>query len=69
MRDQTKLPADISEAQEVTARVKALSLELATQIMSGFIALVFRTSEKQKFRARCQTTARAKSPEFYDAPL
>src|SRR4249920_1683017 len=34
-------PADISDPQEVIARAKALSIELATPITPGFEALVF----------------------------
>jgi PAS domain S-box-containing protein len=37
-------PADISDPQEVIARAKALSIELATQITPGFEALVFKAS-------------------------
>ena len=37
-------PADISDSQEVIARAKALSLELATTIKPGFEALVFKAS-------------------------
>ena len=37
-------PADISDPQEVIARAKALSVELATQITPGFQALVFKAS-------------------------
>jgi PAS domain S-box-containing protein len=37
-------PADISDPQEVTARAKALSLELGTLIAPGFEALVFKAS-------------------------
>ena len=37
-------PADISDPQEVIARAKALSLELATTISPGFEALVFKAS-------------------------
>ena len=37
-------PADISDPQEVVARAKALSLELATTIRPGFEALVFKAS-------------------------
>ena len=37
-------PADISDPQEVIARAKALSVELATPIMPGFDALVFKAS-------------------------
>ena len=37
-------PADISDPQEVVARAKALSLELATTIKPGFEALVFKAS-------------------------
>src|SRR5512132_3709928 len=37
-------PADISDPQEVIARAKALSLELATPITPGFAALVFKAS-------------------------
>jgi PAS domain S-box-containing protein len=37
-------PADISDPQEVIARAKALSLELATQITPGFAALAFKAS-------------------------
>jgi PAS domain S-box-containing protein len=37
-------PADISDPQEVVARAKALSLELATPITPGFEALVFKAS-------------------------
>jgi PAS domain S-box-containing protein len=37
-------PADISDADEVIARAKALSLELGTPITPGFEALVFKAS-------------------------
>jgi PAS domain S-box-containing protein len=37
-------PADISDSQEVIARAKALSIELATPITPGFEALVFKAS-------------------------
>src|SRR3954471_19990810 len=37
-------PADISDPQEVIARAKALSIELATTITPGFEALVFKAS-------------------------
>jgi PAS domain S-box-containing protein len=37
-------PADISDPQEVIARAKALSFELATRITPGFEALVFKAS-------------------------
>ncbi|MFN3396983.1 MAG: ATP-binding protein, partial [Sulfurimicrobium sp.] len=37
-------PADISDPQEVIARAKTLSLELATTIKPGFEALVFKAS-------------------------
>jgi PAS domain S-box-containing protein len=37
-------PADISDPQEVIARAKALSVELATPIAPGFEALVFKAS-------------------------
>src|SRR5687767_9585307 len=37
-------PADISDPQEVIARAKALSAELATMITPGFEALVFKAS-------------------------
>jgi PAS domain S-box-containing protein len=37
-------PADISDPQEVVARAKALSLELATPITPGFNALAFKAS-------------------------
>ncbi|MDP3707553.1 MAG: PAS domain S-box protein [Polaromonas sp.] len=37
-------PADISDPQEVIARAKSLSLELATPITPGFEALVFKAS-------------------------
>jgi PAS domain S-box-containing protein len=37
-------PADISDASEVIARAKSLSLELGTQIRPGFEALVFKAS-------------------------
>jgi PAS domain S-box-containing protein len=37
-------PADISDPQELIARAKALSIELATQITPGFEALVFKAS-------------------------
>ena len=37
-------PADISDPQEVVARAKALSVELATPIQPGFEALVFKAS-------------------------
>src|SRR6187401_2454425 len=37
-------PADISDPQEVIARAKALSMELATPITPGFDALVFKAT-------------------------
>src|SRR3954463_10164699 len=37
-------PADISDPQEVIARAKALSVELATKITPGFEALVFKAA-------------------------
>jgi PAS domain S-box-containing protein len=37
-------PADLSDPQEVIARAEALTLELATPIMPGFEALVFKAS-------------------------
>ena len=37
-------PADISDAQEVIERARALSLELGTTIAPGFEALVFKAS-------------------------
>ena len=37
-------PADISDSQELVARAKALSFELATPITPGFEALVFKAS-------------------------
>src|SRR3982075_3897936 len=37
-------PVDISDPQEVIARAKALSIELATPITPGFEALVFKAS-------------------------
>src|SRR5665213_178921 len=37
-------PADISDPQELVARAKALSVELATAITPGFEALVFKAS-------------------------
>src|SRR2546423_11827164 len=37
-------PADISDPQEVIARARTLSLELATTITPGFEALVFKAS-------------------------
>jgi PAS domain S-box-containing protein len=40
----TITPADISDPQEVVARAKALSLELATTIAPGFEALAFKAS-------------------------
>jgi len=40
----TITPADISDPQEVVIRAKALSAELATSIMPGFEALVFKAS-------------------------
>src|SRR5450756_2621929 len=40
-------PADISDPQELTARAKALSVDLATPITQGFEALVFNTARKQ----------------------
>src|SRR3977135_4509546 len=40
----TITPADISDPQEVIARAKALSVELATPINPGFEALVFKAS-------------------------
>jgi signal transduction histidine kinase len=39
-------PADISDPQEVIARAKALSVELATPITPGFEALVFKASRE-----------------------
>jgi PAS domain S-box-containing protein len=39
-------PADISDPQELIARAKALSLELATPITPGFEALVFKASRE-----------------------
>ena len=39
-------PADISDPQEVVARAKALSIELATQISPGFEALVFKAARE-----------------------
>src|SRR5207249_605350 len=39
-------PADISDPQELIARAKALSLELATTITPGFEALVFKASRE-----------------------
>jgi len=39
-----RTPADISDPQEVVTRATALSLELNTQIMPGFEALVFKAS-------------------------
>jgi PAS domain S-box-containing protein len=39
-------PADISDPQEVIARAKALSAELATTITPGFEALVFKASRE-----------------------
>jgi PAS domain-containing protein len=39
-------PADISDAEEVIARAKALSLELAIPITPGFEALVFKASRE-----------------------
>jgi PAS domain S-box-containing protein len=40
----TITPADISDPQELVARAKALSIELATTITPGFEALVFKAS-------------------------
>ena len=40
----TITPADISDPQELVARAKALSVELATAITPGFEALVFKAS-------------------------
>src|SRR5476651_2672647 len=40
----TITPADISDPQELIARAAALSLELATPIMPGFEALVFKAA-------------------------
>src|SRR6187399_3308804 len=37
-------PADISDPQELVARAKSLSVELATTITPGFEALVFKAS-------------------------
>src|SRR5207253_6675057 len=37
-------PADISDADEIVARAKALSAELGTEIAPGFEALVFKAS-------------------------
>src|SRR6476619_3441431 len=37
-------PADISDPEELIARAKALSVELATSIMPGFEAMVFKAS-------------------------
>jgi PAS domain S-box-containing protein len=39
-------PADISDPQEVIARAKELSIELATSILPGFDALVFKASRE-----------------------
>jgi signal transduction histidine kinase/ActR/RegA family two-component response regulator len=39
-------PADISDPQELVARAKALSVELATPITPGFEALVFKASRE-----------------------
>src|ERR1700732_5068932 len=39
-------PADISDPQELIARAKALSIELATPITPGFEALVFKPSHE-----------------------
>src|ERR1700720_4660072 len=39
-------PADISDPQELIARAKALSVELATPITPGFEALVFKASRE-----------------------
>jgi PAS domain S-box-containing protein len=39
-------PADISDSQELIARAKALSVELATPITPGFEALVFKASRE-----------------------
>ena len=39
-------PADISDPQELIARAKALSVELATPIAPGFDALVFKASAR-----------------------
>jgi signal transduction histidine kinase len=39
-------PADISDPQELIARAKALSVELATPISPGFEALVFKASRE-----------------------
>jgi PAS domain S-box-containing protein len=39
-------PADISDPQELIARAKALSIELATPITPGFEALVFKASRE-----------------------
>jgi PAS domain-containing protein len=41
-------PAEISDPQEVIARARALSLELATPITPGFEALVFKASAALK---------------------
>src|SRR5436853_1328503 len=37
-------PADISDAQEIVARARALSAEVGTEIAPGFEALVFKAS-------------------------
>ena len=37
-------PAELSEPQELIARARALSIELATPITPGFEALVFKAS-------------------------
>src|SRR6202021_2981441 len=37
-------PADISDPQEVIARAKTLSVELATSITPGFEALIFKAT-------------------------
>src|ERR1035441_2810784 len=41
-------PADISDPQEVIARAKLLSVELATPIEPGFDALVFKASRRSE---------------------
>ncbi len=41
-------PADISDPQELIARAKALSVELATPITPGFEALVFQSLARDR---------------------
>ena len=59
-------PADISDPQEVIARAKALSRELATPITPGFEALVFKERARRvrawSAPARCRPQSSGPAP-------